>query len=291
MSEPRGPASIDPGLSISNVHLTVHDLAAQVAFYRERLGFEVWRQERARAVFGAGERELLVLRKDGDARHARGTAGLYHFALLLPSRRDLANALARLVSTGTQLTGVADHGVSEALYLNDAEGNGIELYRDRPRPEWPRDRGALRMTTDPLDVGELVASADADSPTLAPLAAGTVVGHVHLHVSHLEESRAFYCDTLGFDLMQRFGNSALFISAGGYHHHLGLNTWLGAGAPPPPRGALGLDRFVIRLSSAASGRQVLERLEAAGASVEREEACFTALDPTTHRVTFEWASG
>jgi catechol 2,3-dioxygenase len=291
MSEPGGPASIDPGLSIASVHLTVHDLAAQLAFYRDRLGLEVSIEERGRAVLGAGGRELLVLREDRGARDARGTAGLYHFALLLPSRRDLANALARLASTGVPLTGVADHGVSEALYLNDAEGNGIELYRDRPRPEWPRDHGALRMTSDPLDVGELVASADPDSVTLAPLAAGTVVGHVHLHVSHLEASKQFYCDTLGFDLMQRFGHSALFVSAAGYHHHLGLNTWLGVGAPPPPPGALGLDHFVIRLSSAASGQQVLERLEAAGASVEREEARFTTLDPTTHRVTFEWASG
>ena len=282
---------IDPGLSIASVHLTVHDLEAVAAFYRERLGLESLGLDRERAALGAGGRELLVLHQDREAPHARGTAGLYHFALLLPSRRELANALARLVSTGTQLTGVADHGVSEALYLNDFEGNGIELYRDRPRAEWPRERGALRMTADPLDVGELVAAADADSETLAPLAAGTTIGHVHLHVSQLESSRAFYCDALGFELMQRFGASALFVSAGGYHHHFGLNTWLGSGAPPPPRGALGLDHIVIRVSSGEALGALRRRLEAEGAALEREGARFTVLDPTTHRLTFEAASG
>jgi catechol 2,3-dioxygenase len=284
-------APIDAGLSLGSVHLTVLDLVAQAAFYRERLGLESLESGNGRALLGAGGRALLVLREQRGAPHARGTAGLYHFALLLPSRRDLANALARLVSTGTPLTGVADHGVSEALYLNDAEGNGIELYRDRPRAEWPRESGALRMTTDPLDVGELVAAADLDSEALAPMAAGTILGHVHLYVSHIETSRAFYCDTLGFELMQRFGASALFVSAGGYHHHFGLNTWLGVGAPPPPRGALGLDHVEIRLSSGEALRQLRARLEAAGIPIEREGGRFTVLDPTTHRLTFESASG
>lgn len=282
-------AAIDPGVSIGTVHLTVHDLPLELAFYRERLGLELIRQEQGRAVLGAGTRALLELHFDPEAQRARGTAGLYHFALLLPSRSDLANALARLISTGTSLTGVADHGVSEALYLDDAEGNGIELYRDRPRAQWPRVDGQLRMTTDPLDLGELLANAEADSGAPARIADGTVVGHVHLHVSHLEDSRAFYCDTLGFELMLRFGHSALFIAGGGYHHHFGLNTWLGVGAPSPPPGALGLRYFTVRLTSREALRQVLERLERARVPIEREAQSFSVLDPTGHRLVFETA--
>jgi len=284
-------AVIDPGSTIGVVQLTVHDLANEVAFYRDRIGLRVIAEGGARAALGAGRRTLLELHEDSAAARSHGTAGLYHFALLLPSRRDLANTLARLVTTGTTLTGVADHGVSEALYLDDAEGNGIELYRDRPRAQWPRVEGALRMTTDPLDLGELLAGADTDAKSVAPIAEGTVVGHVHLHVSHLEAARAFYCDTLGFELMQRFGHSALFVSAGGYHHHLGLNTWVGVGAPGPPPGALGLRHFSVRLPSRSGVLQVLERLEGAGIPIERESDRFSALDPTGHRIVLEAASG
>jgi catechol 2,3-dioxygenase len=280
-------APIDPALSIADVHLRVNDLARQSAFYRERLGLVALAEERAHLVLGTGGRALLTLHEDREARRAPGTTGLYHFALLLPSRRELGNALARLASTGTSLTGVADHGVSEALYL----GNGIELYRDRPREEWPRAQGKLRMTSDPLDLGALLSAADQDSERLQPLADGTVVGHVHLHVPHLEPAREFYCDTLGFDLMQRLGASAMFVSAGGYHHHLGFNTWLGIGAPPPPSGALGLERFRIRLGSRAALDDVRARLAAARVPIESEADGLSVMDPAAHRVTFEGASG
>ena len=285
------PERIDPALAIAGVHLRVADLAAETAFYRERLGLETLSESGARRVMGAGGRPLLTLIEDRAARPAPGTTGLYHFALLLPSRRELGNALARLASTGTPLTGVADHGVSEALYLDDAEGNGIELYRDRPRAEWPRSGDTLRMTSDPLDLGALLSAADPDAERLLPMAAGTVMGHVHLHVPHLEPARAFYCATLGFDLMQRLGHSALFVSAGGYHHHLGLNVWKGVGAPTPPPGALGLERFVIRLGSRSAIEAVRRGLEAAGVAVEPEAAGFSVMDPAAHRVEFDSPSG
>ena len=284
-------ASIHPDTSLTGVELTVRDLAAESAFYRERLGLEPLRSDAGRASFGAGGRMLLELVEQRDARRVRGVTGLYHFALLLPSRRELANALARLATTGTALTGVADHGVSEALYLDDPEGNGIELYRDRPRAEWPLVNGELTMATDPLDLGELIAGADADRPIDMPIAPGTTLGHMHLHVAQLESARAFYADTLGFDLMQRLGSSALFLSAGGYHHHVGLNTWLGVGAPPPPPDALGLRRFTVRLPSDAAARQVHERLERAQIAVQSEREGFSALDPSQNRVGFEVASG
>ena len=138
------------------------------------------------------------------------------------------------------MQGAADHGVSEALYLADEDGNGIEIYRDRPRDEWPVVDGQLRMGADPVDLDALLAEAGKADST-AGLAAGTVIGHVHLHVARLQEARAFYVDVLGFELMQRYGPSALFVAAGGYHHHIGLNTWAGVGAPPPPPGAIGLN--------------------------------------------------
>ena len=285
--EPRVAFTIDPGTSIGRVHLTVHDLAAELAFYVERLGFETLARESGRATLGAGDRELLVLHENREARRASGTTGLFHFALLLPSRRDLSKALARLIATGTPLSGVADHGVSEALYLDDPEGNGIELYRDRPRAEWPRVDGQLRMTSDPLDLGELLSEAGAEAGASAPLPAGTSIGHIHLHVPHLEPARKFYVESLGFDLMQRFGESAMFVSAGGYHHHVGANTWLGIGAPTPPAGSLGLREFEVDLASVAVARQVRERLASLGVPVERDGERFWALDPAAHRVVFQ----
>ncbi len=239
----RGPGvPIDPGARIGAVHLRVADLDRLAAFYQACLGLEVRARETATARLGTESAELLVLHEDRSARRVTGTTGLYHFAILVPSRPDLARALKRLVDTSTRLQGAADHGVSEALYLADPEGNGIEIYRDRPRVEWPFVAGRLQMTTEPLDVQGLIAEADAAGERMA---AGTTMGHVHLCVSDLAATEQFYAETLGFDLMQRFGQSAAFFSAGGYHHHIGANIWTSAGAPAPPPDALGLDYFEI----------------------------------------------
>jgi catechol 2,3-dioxygenase len=157
--------------------------------------------------------------------------------------------------------------VSEALYLADPDGNGIEIYRDRPRAEWPFVNGQLEMTTDPLDLDDLLAAGTNPAGASDALPDSTVIGHVHLHVSNLADAEAFYAGLLGFDLMQRFGAGALFVSAGGYHHHVGLNTWVGVGAPPPPAGALGLRHFAVRLPGAAAREKVVERLRAANVPV------------------------
>ena len=160
---------------------------------------------------GAGGADLLVLSGREDAPRVRGTTGLYHFAILVPTRGDLAGALRRLIATNTRMQGAADHGVSEALYLADPDGNGIEIYRDRPRAEWPYAGAQLRMGADPLDLDELLAE-PAEAGDSAALAAGTVIGHVHLHVSRLDEAERFYVGVLGFSLTQRYGPSALFVS-------------------------------------------------------------------------------
>ena len=252
--------AIDPGARIGAVHLRVADLGRLVSFYEARLGLTV-RQRDSRTAWlgaggagGAGGADLLVLHESPTARRAPGTTGLYHFAVLVPTRRDLARSLRRLVDTSTTLQGVSDHGVSEALYLGDPEGNGIEIYRDRPRADWPVVAGQLRMGTDPLDLDGLLSELEAEGPTsTAAMPGGTTIGHVHLHVADLDAAEQFYAGTLGFELRQRFGRSASFFGAGGYHHHVGTNIWAGAGAPPPPPGALGLDHFEIVLLN-RSGR-------------------------------------
>jgi catechol 2,3-dioxygenase len=276
---------INPGATIGGVHLTISDLRRSVRFYESHLGFAVHRRDDRTAWLGAGGSDLLVLSQCETAPRVRGTTGLYHFAILVPSRRDLARSLRRLVETETVLQGAADHGVSEALYLADPDGNGIEIYRDRPRAEWPYAGDRLQMGADPLDFDDLLGepSGPGDGAGLAP---ATVIGHVHLHVSRLADAERFYVDVLGFELMQRYGPSALFVSAGGYHHHIGLNTWAGVGAPPPPSGAIGLRHFVVRLPTDAAVAEVVERVRAADIPVEATAGGHLIRDPAGNAIAF-----
>ncbi len=274
---------IDPGTRIGAVHLTISDLRRSVRFYETHLGFAVHRRDDRTAWLGAGGPDLLILSQSETAPRVRGTTGLYHFAILVPSRADLARALRRFVASGTVLQGAADHGVSEALYLADEDGNGIEIYRDRPREQWPVVAGELRMGAEPMDLDALLSEAGpADSP--AGLAPATVIGHVHLHISRLEEAHAFYVGVLGFELMQRYGPSALFVAAGGYHHHVGLNTWAGVGAPPPPPGAIGLRHFVLSLPDGHALAAVVDRLAASGSAPEAFEDGLLVHDPARNAI-------
>ena len=274
---------IDPGTRIGAVHLTTSDLRRSVLFYEAHLGFVVHRRDDRTAWLGAGDHDLLVLSQSESAPRVRGTTGLYHFAILVPSRADLSRSLRRLVETGTVLQGAADHGVSEALYLADEDGNGIEIYRDRPRGDWPVVAGQLRMRADPLDLDALLAQAGG-AESGAGLARGTVIGHVHLHVPRLADAEAFYVGVLGFELMQQYGSGALFVAAGGYHHHIGLNTWAGVGAPPPPPGAVGLRHFVVSLPDEAALAAVAERLITAGVTPEPREGGLLIHDPAKNAI-------
>lgn len=232
--------------AIGAVHLIVRDLERSVAFYERTIGFERTGNEPGIASLGAGGTTLLVLHGEPEAPpRPRRTSGLFHFAILVPSRLELGRSLARLAANGWQLTGASDHLVSEAVYVNDPDGIGIEIYRDRPREEWEHDGEQIRMATLPLHLDSIVAELGGPDDATVRVADGTRIGHVHLNVAELDDSERFYCGELGFDVTVRGYPGALFVSAGGYHHHLGLNTWNGDGVPPPPAGAIGLERYEI----------------------------------------------
>lgn len=270
---------IDPDTKLGYVHLTVSDLDRSLAFYQEIIGLQLQRREEQTAYLGAGRGDLLKLTGRPDARRVSGVTGLYHFAILVPSRPALARSLRQIAETRTPVQGFADHGVSEAIYLPDPDGNGIEIYRDRSREQWPFANGELQMVTDPLDVEGLLGELAGQAETWAGLAPETILGHVHLHVADIAEAETFYREIIGFDLMQRFGHSASFLSAGGYHHHLGLNVWAGRGAPSPPEDALGLREYVIQLPGQTELDRVVDRVQQAGIAIEEWPEGWFLRDP------------
>ena len=257
-------AEISPLTTLGAVHLTVSDLERAIAYYSEEIGLEVLDRANGRARLGTGAHELLVLVEDPGAGSADGYTGLYHFALLVPERIDLARWLAHAARDRVRLTGMSDHFVSEALYLRDPDGHGIEIYSDRPRAVWEEQVGT-RMTTLPLDVRSVLGELpDPESEPFEGLPGGTVMGHVHLKVSAIPDTVAFYRDVLGFGLMAQLGQQAAFLAAGGYHHHLGANTWESAGASPPPPGIAALRHATIVLPDATERDRLLGRIEQAG---------------------------
>jgi catechol 2,3-dioxygenase len=270
---------ISPLTTVGAVHLTVSDLARSLDFYRRSIGLTVLEAGVGRASLGVGGRELLSLVEEPGARPARGHTGLFHFALLLSERADLARWLAQAARDRVPLTGLSDHFVSEAIYLDDPDGHGIEIYWDRPRSVW-EGQVAQRMTTIALDVESLLGEiGDPRSEPFDGLTTATVMGHVHLRVADVGTTIGFYRDVLGFGLMAQMGNQAAFLSAGGYHHHLGANTWQSRGAGPPPPGTAALRHATIVLPDAAERDRVLARADAAGAVEESPDGALVR-DPS-----------
>lgn len=245
MSQQVPDTASDSTTLLSPVTLAVSNLQQSADFYSHLVGFAELHRTSHHAVLGISGQPLLNLQQAATKPPGHRTTGLYHVAILLPSRPALAQKLNHLTSAGVRIAGAADHGVSEALYLADPEGNGIEIYADRPRDHWPMNRGQLEMGTQRLDMSGLLAEAPtrAGSPALST---HTRIGHLHLRVADLSAAEDFYRNVLKMDLMQRFGQSASFLSYGGYHHHIGLNTWESLGAPPYPAGAPGLVEFHLR---------------------------------------------
>jgi catechol 2,3-dioxygenase len=256
-------AAVDPRTRMGAVELTVADLPRSLDYYTAAIGLELLADDDSEASLGAGGRELLHLRALPGARPADGYTGLFHFALLVPERIDLARWLAHAAATRVGLTGASDHFVSEAIYLRDPDGHGIEVYWDRPRALW--EGQVSRMGTWPLDVESLLGELDDPrEPGFDGLPAGTTMGHVHLRVADVDETVRFYRDALGFGLMAQLGPQAAFLSAGGYHHHLGANTWESRGAPAAPDGYATLDHATVVLPGSEERDLAAARLEDAG---------------------------
>jgi catechol 2,3-dioxygenase len=284
--------SIDAGTRMGPVRLAVADLERVKRFYLEAIGLSDLGIEDGIVRLGAGMDEPPVVELVGEPEappRPRGTSGLFHLAVLVPGRADLARALQRVAEAGWRLSGASDHLVSEALYLSDPEGNGIELYRDRPRDQWPVRDGVVQMDTLPLDLDGLLSELPREDAGKG-MPPGTRIGHVHLNVGDLTAAEAFYSGALGFDVTVRGYPGALFVSAGGYHHHLGLNTWAGEGAPPPPTGARGLRLFEIVLPGTDQLAAVQDRLRDAGFEPRREDDVVRVSDPSGNAVVLR-ASG
>ena len=251
---------------IGTVSLTVADLESERSFYERVLGLHAGDKDNGAVRLGGdGGTPLLELVADPEApERPPGTTGLFHFAVLVPNRAELARALHRVLENGWRFTGASDHLVSEALYLRDPEGNGIEIYRDRPRDQWETKGDEIAMASLPLDLDSLAAEVDGSGG--GPMPPETTIGHVHLNVADIGETEDFYAGEVGLDVTVRSYPGALFLASAGYHHHVGANTWAGEGAPPPPAGARGLRHFELVLGGAEprqatdpSGNQVLLR--------------------------------
>jgi catechol 2,3-dioxygenase len=274
-------AAIAAGMHMGAVRLTVADLERSLAYYRDVLGLTALRREDGLAALGApGGREVLVLEELAGAAPSDGHPGLYHFALLLPERIDLARFLAHAARERVPLTGLSDHFVSEAIYLRDPDHHGIEIYWDRPRASWEGQVGQ-RLGTWALDVDSLLGElADPGTEPFDGLAAGTVMGHVHLRAADIAETIAFYRDVLGLELMAQLGEQAAFLAAGGYHHHLGANVWETRRREPAPPTSARLLEVTIVLPDAAERDRVAARLDAAGAAPQSAGDAVRVVDPS-----------
>jgi catechol 2,3-dioxygenase len=262
------------------VHLTVSDLERSLEYYRQVVGLDVLDQGAGRASLGADSTELLGLVEQPGAQPSDGYTGLFHFALLVPDRPSLARWLTHAVRDEVPLTGLSDHYVSEAIYLRDPDRHGIEIYADRRRELW-EGRVGERMTTEPLDVKDLLGEADGDFDGMP---AGTTMGHVHLKVASIPQTIEFYRDVLGFDLVVERVPQAAFLSAGGYHHHLGANTWESAGAPPPPAASAALRHATVVLPSGEARDDAVRRVADAGQEPEATATGTLVRDPSGNAV-------
>lgn len=281
MSEFRLPADA----SIGSVHMRVSDLPTALEFYRRLLGFrQIVRRNNTVYLSAHPDRPYHVILSEvaGARPKPPRTTGLYHIAIRFPDRPALARALKRLIAARWPLQGAADHNVSEAIYLADPDGSGVEIYCDRPRDQWKWSNGQVAMATEPLDVGALLDVIHEEESAPAEIDSRTDIGHVHLHVSDLARAEAFYGGLLGFDVTLRGYPGALFMSAGGYHHHIGLNIWAGRGAPPPPSDAAGLIAFSLRVPERETWQTLIDRLVEAGHRPQPQRADDSAVASLVH---------
>ena len=276
-----------PTTFIGHVKIKVYDIERSLDFYENILGFSVLdRTERSVNLTVDGKTSFLSLvQPENIIATQRGTTGLYHFAILLPTVTDLANIVIHLVKNDIRF-GASDHLVSEALYLADPDGNEIEIYRDRPASEWGWQGDEVDMATIQLNFEELLKHATPDEPW-EKMPEGAIMGHVHLHVSDIESTEKFYVDGLGMDVVKRYGPQALFLSYGKYHHHLGANTWNGVGAPQPAINSVGLDYYTLVFDNEDVRAEAIQNLEKIGAEVKEIDGRFTTIDPSGNKIILD----
>lgn len=271
--------AIHPDTHIGMVTLRVADLDRSLRFYGGVLGFQVVERQPGKVTLGGQDKQaLLELREvPGAQPQPQWSTGLYHVAILLPSRPDLGRALLRLAEAGWRI-GQGDHLVSEALYISDPDGNGLEIYQDRPRDTWQWTNGQVKMATDPVNLRSLMEEGMHKAQPWEVLPAGTKVGHIHLQVGDIPQAKHFYSTILGFDITASMP-SALFISAGGYHHHIGMNTWQSAGANPAPESGAGLHEYVIAIPNRETLTAIQSRLAAHNIAFEEQDNALIVADP------------
>ena len=276
--------SIHPGTSIGLVTLRVTNLERSRAFYEGILAFQALELEPGRVVLGGQDKKPLLelIEVPGGTPQPRRATGLYHVAILFPTRADLGRELVRVANAGIEI-GQGDHLVSEALYISDPDDNGLELYQDRPRSTWTWQNGFVKMATDPVDIQGLVEEGMRDAEPWDVIPAGTKVGHIHLQVGNIAAAKHFYHDILGFDITAQMP-SALFISAGGYHHHIGMNTWHSLNAKPTPITSAGLHTYVIVIPSQEGLQAVKGRLSANNIPFEEQENIIRVDDPWSNHI-------
>ncbi|AXI07830.1 glyoxalase [Oceanobacillus zhaokaii] len=269
-----------PSIYVGQVNINVTNLERSITYYRDFMGFKVIEQTNDKAVLSAdGKTPLLTLEQPADVLPKEGrTTGLYHFAILLPTRADLSAFLQHIIkATGGQMRlGASDHYVSEALYFDDPDGNGIEIAHDRPASEWKWADGIVDMATVALDGDSLVAETN---EAWKGMPAETLMGHIHLHVADLDKTETFYMKGLGFDIVTKFPG-ALFTSTNGYHHHIGLNTWNGVGAKAPAKNSVGLNWFTLVFPDEVTRGEIIEQLKQVGATVKEEQDYYVTEDPS-----------
>lgn len=265
----------------SELHLFVSDLNRSINFYEKIIGFEVLYKASDRASFTTNGKTPLLTIEQTNLKRDFPSTGLYHFALLVPERKHLANVLKHLLSTGYPLQGASDHAVSEAIYLGDPDGNGIEIYADRPSKQWNWEEGQVVMTTKALNAEDLME--EASSGVFKGLPEKTVLGHVHLQVSDLKEAKDFYQNGLGLQVVSQLGHHAVFASYGGYHHHIGLNTWQSAGALPSKEGSTGLKWFSLVFTSELERSKCVEQVKNFSNVWQKDDDYYTK-DPSGNRI-------
>lgn len=277
----------EPNTFISQLNLKVASLERSITFYQEVIGLQVLNQTNRTADLTADGKTVLVsIQQPDDVVSKQGrTTGLYHFALLLPTRADLGRLLKHLLQVRYPLQGASDHLVSEAIYLADPDGNGIEVYADRPASNWSWSNGEVEMATVALDAESLLAEGEGEAWNGMP--AGTIMGHIHLHVSELQKTEEFYTKGLGFEVVTRYGGQALFISTGKYHHHIGLNTWNGVGAPPAAENSVGMESYTMVFPSEEKREQIISQLKEMGVAVTEEKGAYITADPSGNRIRLE----